>query len=215
MAKAQILKIRKEQYNVQMRRGLISLAVAVISFIVGLFAAPTSPHSTHDGSTTLAQANTKRSAMSAQATPALQATDTPELQKFRDSWTDIVERTTSAMKAGDLAQKHLAAANPIDASAELKNCEDAASGIKDDASDLTNDDNSDLGTSLWGKVAKIGDGLGYGYKSLRQYLDTQAPSDAADAKSQLGGVPGAVVAAQYLAQEKYRQIGGDPAALFD
>lgn len=219
MIKAQIRKVRKQEYNVQMRRGLISLALAVGAFTLGFVVAPTSQGNAENArnkSKTVARAsNVKNTATPALATPAPEPTDTPELRKFRDSWSDVVERTTSAIRAGDSAQKYLSAANPIDASQELKNCEEAASGIKEDGSDMTTGDDSELGVSLWDKIAKIGDGLGYGCKSLRQYLDTQRPSDAADAKSQLASVPDAVIAAQFLAQEKYKQMGGDPTALLD
>jgi len=141
--------------------------------------------------------------------------DYANLAKFRENWTDIVRRTAVAVKAHDAARKYLLAGDAIDGSIELKKCEDAASGINDDAYSLPVQSSEDADSALLESVRKIGDGLGYGCKALRKFVDTNAPSDAADAKTQFAEVMHGIYESEIRAQEKYASMGGNPRSLLD
>jgi hypothetical protein len=143
-----------------------------------------------------------------QAPPSPEQTDSPDMQKFRDDWMDITERAASALSSANAANVALRNSDPIAASGKLKDCEEAASGISDAGYNLPLDLENDKDSSLLEAVKSVGDGLGYGCKSMRAFLDTGAPSDGADAKASLASVPDAMYKAQYLADQKYKAMGG-------
>jgi len=149
----------------------------------------------------------QRSAPVASATPSPPSQDrSDEEAKVRETWQKIMERIVAAERAMHAAQKYVANGNLIDASAAFKECQDAASGIKIDSGGLP----SAIDIEINANIYKVGDGLGYGCKSLRSYLDTNAPSDAANAKSQLNGVPEALDVATHMLRAEYVKMGGNP-----
>lgn len=149
-----------------------------------------------------------RSTRSTSPAPSASRSDSADLQKFRSDWKDIVERTAYSAREMDKVRSDLARGDTVDASGELKNCQDEASGIKDDAYDLPLDLNNDSDNELLQSLAAIGDGFGYGCKSFRAYLDTNAPSDASDAKAYFGKANDAIEDATLLVMSKYVGMGG-------
>ncbi len=127
-----------------------------------------------------------------------------ERTKIREGWSKVLARTVAAERAMRAAQGYISRGNAIDASASFKECEEAASGIKQDSATLPDK----IDELIYANIYKVGDGLGYGCKSLRSYLDSGAPSDAADAKSRLNGVQDAIDTAAHQLRQKYVELGG-------
>jgi hypothetical protein len=145
--------------------------------------------------------------------PSRTDTDTAALRNFRRYWADIVRVSASALKAHDRAGQDLRAGQAAPAAEELRYCQEVASGIAGSPSGLALDidDGSDL--ELSAAVKKIGDGLVYGCKSARSYLQTNVAADFTDAKTRFDEVVDAIVQSESLARAKYQRLGGNPDAL--
>ena len=115
-----------------------------------------------------------------------------------------------AIVAADKARAAVNAGDVISASGAFKRCQDAAANVKMDAVDLPIADADKKNDQLYDSLAGAGDDLGYGCESLRKFLDTQAPSDASDAKERFQGLSSHVMLAQYEAREHYSHLGGNP-----
>ena len=142
------------------------------------------------------------------------ATPGPEaLRNFGLYWGDIVRVSAAALKAHDRAGEDLRTGNVAKAVDELTYCQDTASSIGGFSSDLqlSIDNGSDL--EFLAAIKKVGDGLQFGCKSARSYLDTNAASDFDSAKARFADVVDGIVQAETLARAKYQRLGGNPDSL--
>jgi hypothetical protein len=151
----------------------------------------------------------------ARPTPTPKPTDNAALKNFRDNWDDIMKRTAYSLLALDKAREFISQGDLIDASDRLQKCADAASGINDDAAELNLDSGNDSDAALQDSIGKIGDGYGYGCKAMRKFMDTNAPSDGADAKDEFQTGSTAIDEAMLRAVVKYQLMGGNPKDLLD
>ncbi len=144
---------------------------------------------------------------------ATAATARPEALHFRMYWRDVVRVSAAALKAHDRAGEDLRTGNTAHASVELKDCQDIANGIVPYAADLQVgvDNGSDF--ELLAAIKKVGDGLRYGCKSARSYLETNATSDFEDAKTRFADVVDGIFQSESLARSKYQRLGGKPDSL--
>lgn|GEM_PF-3320418 len=149
-------------------------------------------------------------------TPETRAVASPPaetLRNFSVYWGDIVRVSAAALKAHDRAGEDLRIGNIERAAGELKYCQETASGIASYSSylQISIDNGSDL--EFLAAIKKVGDGLQYGCKSARSYLETNAASDFEDAKSRFADVVDGIVQAETLARAKYQRLGGNPDSL--
>ena len=164
---------------------------------------------------TIVSATPTPSPVPTRTTPTAKPTDNAALKNFRDNWDDIMKRTAYSLLALDKAREFIAQGDLIDASDRLQKCADAASGINDDAAELNLDTGNDSDAALRDSIGDIGDGYGYGCKALRKFMDTNAPSDGADAKDELKTGSTAIDEAMLRAVVKYQLMGGNPKNLLD
>ena len=96
----------------------------------------------------------------------------------------------------------------MDASIELKKCQDAVGDLRVESSSLNLSDDNKGDAVLEQEIWDVGDGYGYGCKALRSFLDTSAPSDAAEAKQQFAKGGGVIEDMIGLGTDKYVEMGG-------
>jgi hypothetical protein len=158
----------------------------------------------------------------AKPTPEPKATETPPaapkpdpiaLENFSSAWADIVRISVSALKAHDLAGEYLRKENIPQASRELKNCQDKASGIVSHSFNLRLDPQNVADRDFLIAINKVGDGLESVCKSARSYLETKSTSDFEDAKTHFANVVDGIVQAESLARSRYQRLGGNPDTL--
>lgn len=179
-------------------------------------ASPTPPTTaTPMPTATPAPAATAATTATPTATPALanSNTDTKTMQSFRAHWTDVVRVSVSAIRAHDAAGEYLRSGDVAAATGELKRCQDAASSLVSQSVDLPRTTEHHFDMKLLTAIKKMGDGLGYGCKAARTYLDTNNPSDFADSHRYFDGVADEIFRSETLARSEYRQLGGNPESL--
>jgi len=99
------------------------------------------------------------------------------------------------------------------AAGELKRCQDTASSLVTQFADLPRDPRNHFDLRLLSAIKKVGDGLGYGCKSARSYLDTNNPTDFADSHRYFADVADDIFRSETLARSEYQNLGGDPSTL--
>ena len=118
-----------------------------------------------------------------------------------------------ALKAHDLAGEYLRKENIPQASRQLKNCQETASGIVTHTFNLHLDVQNGSDRAFLVAINKVGDGLENVCKSARSYLQTKSPADFADAKTHFANVVEGIVQAETQARVKYQSLGGNPDTL--
>ncbi len=96
------------------------------------------------------------------------------------------------------------------AAGELKACQESASEIVSESVKLPLETARHSDSNLLGAIKKVGDGLGYGCKSARAYLDTGNPADFADSRSRFAHVADEIVRSESLARVIHLRLGGNP-----
>lgn len=181
---------------------------------------PTATASPTPTATATAAPTTTATPMPAPATTATPAparanrkTDTKAMQAFRTHWTDVVRVSVSAIQAHDAAGEYLRSGDAAAAAGELQRCQDTASSLVSQSVDLPRNTDTHFDMKLLTAIKKAGDGLGYGCKAARSYLDTNNPSDFADSHRYFDGVAEEIFRLETLARSEYQKLGGDPRSL--
>ncbi len=141
--------------------------------------------------------------------PRLPAANAAALERFEKSWSGIVHISVSAIRAHDAAGEYLRGGDTTAAAGELKSCQDTASAIVTESVKLPLETVHHSDSNLLASIKKVGDGLGYGCKSARAYLDTGNPTDFANSRSRFAHVADEIVRSESLARMIYLRLGGN------
>jgi hypothetical protein len=147
-------------------------------------------------------------------TPSAPKANAAALERFEKSWSGVVRISVSAIRAHDAAGEYLSGGDTTAAAGELKSCQDIASGIASESVKLPLETVRHSDSNLLAAIKKVGDGLGYGCKSARAYLDTGNPADFADSRTRFAHVADEIVRSESLARVIYLRLGGNPDDLF-